>query len=414
MRILIGLLICGSLSAWAGDLAPAFALRDGDRVVFYGDSITQEGGYARLVEAYARSRYPSWDLHFYNAGVGGDTTMGGSAGTAAVRLERDVISLKPTVVTIMLGMNDGGYRKLEPETLAGFTERLRAMVAKLKAELPAVRVYLIRTSPFDDISRPPDFEPGYDQVLRQLGDAVALIGREQHAEVVDFGRCVDVGIKTVSEKNRALARQILPDRVHPSPAGHLVMGAALLRAWHAPALVARVTLDAKGGAIVEAENALVSALAVSEGRITWDELDRSLPLPLSWENADTELAQNAGAALETLDDETLVISGLRRGRYEVRIDEQRVGTFTSADLAHGVNLARHNTPMRWQAYQVQWGAESGHQAQRVRRELLVAAAGDPGLSATAERLGVWEESRQNDRSHAAIPKLHKFLVALVP
>jgi len=406
--------ICGSLSAWAGEPAPAFALHDGDRVVFYGDSITQDGGYARMVEAYARSRYPSWDLRFYNAGVGGDTTKGGSAGAAVVRLDRDVISLKPTVVTIMLGMNDGGYRRLDPETLAGFTERLRAIVEKLKAELPSVRLYLIRTSPFDDISRPPDFDPGYDTVLRQLGEAVALLGREQHADVVDFGHCVDDGIKAVSAENRALARQILPDRVHPSPAGHLVMGAALLRAWQAPALVARVALDARSSAIVDAENTRVSALTVAGGRITWDELDRSLPLPLSWENADTELAQKAGAALETLDDEPLLISGLRPGRYEVRIDEQLVGTFSSAELERGVNLARYNTPMRWQAYPVQWGAESGHQVQRVRRELLVAAAGDPSLSAAADRLGVWEEAQQSARSRAATPKSRQYRVTLVP
>lgn len=200
MKLIYALGLCGCLSAWAGEPAPAFALHDGDRVVFYGDSITQEGGYARLVEAYARSRYPSWDLRFYNAGVGGDTTKGGSAGAVAVRLERDVISLKPTVVTIMLGMNDGGYRKLEPETLAGFTERLREMVRKLEADLPAVRLYLIRTSPFDDVARPPDFAPGYDEVLRQLGEAVTLVGREQHAEVVDFGRPVDDGIRAVHGK----------------------------------------------------------------------------------------------------------------------------------------------------------------------------------------------------------------------
>jgi lysophospholipase L1-like esterase len=414
MKLLIGLVICGSLSTWAGESAPAFALHDGDRVVFYGDSITQDGGYARFVEAYARSRYPSWNLRFFNAGVGGDTTKGGSAGAAAVRLERDVISLKPTVVTIMLGMNDGGYRKLEPETLTGFTERLRAMVVKLKAELPSVRIYLIRTSPFDDISRPPDFDPGYDDVLRQLGETVALIGHEQHAEVVDFGRQVDDGIRAVVGEDLALARQILPDRVHPSPAGHLVMGAALLRAWRAPALVARVAIDAKGEAIVDAENAQVSALTVGDGKVAWNELDRSLPLPLGWENADTELAQKAGAALETLDDETLIISGLRPGRYEVRIDEQLIGTFASFDLAHGVNLARFNTPMRWQAYQVQWGAENGHQLQRVRRQLLVASDGDPSLSAAADRLGVWEESEQNVRSHAAIPKPRQFLVTLLP
>jgi lysophospholipase L1-like esterase len=314
----------------------------------------------------------------------------------------------------MLGMNDGGYRNLEPGTLAGFTERLRGIVVKLKAELPSVRIYLIRTSPFDDIARLPDFDPGYDQVLRQLGDAVALIGREKDAEVVDFGQWVDDGIRAVAREDRALARQILPDRVHPSPAGHLVMGATLLRAWGAPALVTRVALNAEGGSVVEAVNAQVSALTVADGRITWEEIDRSLPLPLSWEDANTELAQKAGAALETLDDESLLIAGLRPGSYELRIDGQLVGAFSSVELARGVNLARYNTPMRWQAYWMQWGAENGHQAQRVRRALLVASGGDPGLAAAAERLGAWEESEQNVRSRAAIPKPRQFGVTRLP
>ena len=101
-------------------------------------------------------------------------------------------------------------------------------------------------------------------MLRQLGNAVTVVGREQHAAVIDFGRWVDDGIKAVFVEDRALARQILPDRVHPGPAGHLVMGATLLRAWQAPALVARIAIDAKRGAVVEAENAVVSALAVAD------------------------------------------------------------------------------------------------------------------------------------------------------
>jgi lysophospholipase L1-like esterase len=414
MIFIFGLVVCGTLSAWAREPAPAFALHDGDRVVFYGDSITQDGGYARLVEEYTRSRHPTWDLRFYNAGVGGDTTKGGWAGALAVRLERDVVRLNPTVVTIMLGMNDGGYQKLSPETLSGFTERLRAMVVELKTALPAARLYLIRSSPFDDISRPPNFDPGYDHVLRQLGNAVTVVGREQHAAVIDFGRWVDDGIKAVFVEDRALARQILPDRVHPGPAGHLVMGATLLRAWQAPALVARIAIDAKRGAVVEAENAVVSALAVADGKITWDELDYSLPLPLGWEDADTELAQKAGANLEALDDEPLIISGLRLGRYELRIDEQLVGAFTSAELARGVNLARYNTPMRWQAYQVRWGAENGNQLQRVRRELLVAAAGSPALGAAAESLATRDESQQKASSLAVQPQQRHYVVSLVP
>ena len=141
--------------ALAGDDDTAFALRDGDRVVFYGDSITQDGGYGRLVEAYVVSRFPTWDVRFYNSGVGGDRVSGGWAGGIDERLERDVIALRPTVVTIMLGMNDGGYKVYDPATFAAYAAGYRSIVRKLKEALPDVRLTLIQPSPFDDIARPP-------------------------------------------------------------------------------------------------------------------------------------------------------------------------------------------------------------------------------------------------------------------
>src|SRR5476649_246862 len=96
LPILAALLALHSATARAED--PPFALHDGDRVVFFGDSITQEGGYGRLVEEFTRSRYPLWNVRFYNAGVGGDTVQGGWAGNSDIRVTRDVVSLKPTVV----------------------------------------------------------------------------------------------------------------------------------------------------------------------------------------------------------------------------------------------------------------------------------------------------------------------------
>ena len=169
---------------------------------------------------------------------------GGGAGPIDVRLERDVIAFKPTVVTIMLGMNDGGYKPFDPMTLATFGEGYRAIVARLQQALPGVRLTFIRSSPFDDVARPPQFLPGYDDALRRLGCYVTTLGAREKATVVDFRDPVNAGIAAVMKDNPDLARQVVPDRVHPGPAGHLVMGATLLRAWSAPALVARVAIDA--------------------------------------------------------------------------------------------------------------------------------------------------------------------------
>jgi lysophospholipase L1-like esterase len=390
----------------AVDPADPFALRDGDRVVFYGDSITQDGGYARFVEEYVRTRYPRWDVRFYNAGVGGDTVRGGWAGPADVRLDRDVVALKPTVVTIMLGMNDGGYKPFDPTTLAAFGDGYRAILAKLRRALPGVRLTLVRTSPFDDVSRPPQFAPGYDDALRRLGCYVSSLADKE--TVVDFREPVNAGIAAVLKENADLARQLLPDRVHPGASGHTVMGAALLRAWNAPSLVTRVEIDGAAKSVAAAENTEVTGLVATAGGLSWTQLDRALPLPVSFEDASTDLAQKAGADLDGLDQEVLVVNGLAAGRYELKIDGQATGTFVAADLAKGVNLARYNTPMRGQAFGVAWSAGDGHELQRLRRRLLVAADKEPALRATADALAARDEAEQKQRSETAVPKPRRY------
>src|SRR5882724_4191578 len=102
-------------------------LKKNDRVVFLGDSITEQQLYTNYVESYLATRYPELQLSFFNAGWGGDRAPGGAA-----RLERDVLALKPTVVTICYGMNDASYAFPSPEILKAFEDGMRLLIAKLK------------------------------------------------------------------------------------------------------------------------------------------------------------------------------------------------------------------------------------------------------------------------------------------
>ena len=107
--------------------AADYLIRDGDRVVFLGDSITEQRLYTTYIEAYTVTRYPQWNVTFRNVGWGGDTSwlrqrahpdekalfaadadQQQSMVNDAVKrgLERDVLPLRPTVVTIKFGMND--------------------------------------------------------------------------------------------------------------------------------------------------------------------------------------------------------------------------------------------------------------------------------------------------------------------
>jgi len=399
-------------SVHASDTRPSFALHDGDRVVFYGDSITQDGGYCRLVEEFVRCHYPRWNVRFYDAGVGGDKVSGGWAGNAEVRVQRDVIALKPTVVTIMLGMNDGGYRKLEQPTLDAFTSGYRDIVRRVSDALPGARIYLIRTSPFDDITRPVGFDKGYDAVLGQLGDAVSAIAAEKHLQVVDFGKSLDFGLAELWGQNPDLAKQLLPDRVHPGSGGQIAMGCRLLHAWNAPSTVARVVIDGAAGTATASENARVDGLTLANGVLAWKETDQSLPLPRNFEDSDVSLAQKVGANLESLDSEPLVVTGLTHKWYVLHIDDQEVATFSAGALDSGVNLARLNTPMRQQANQVHWSVDDGLHEQLMRRQMLAAQAkGLPGAGDAAQTLASYNEAEQAACSAFAVPMEHRFTLS---
>src|SRR5690349_22856043 len=81
-----------------------FAIRDGDTVVFLGDSITAARTYGKIIENYTLLRFPDRKVHFVNAGWGGDTAQGGLK-----RLQRDVFDKGATLVTVAYGINDIGW-----------------------------------------------------------------------------------------------------------------------------------------------------------------------------------------------------------------------------------------------------------------------------------------------------------------
>ena len=69
-----------SVSAVAGE----FFIKDGDRVVFLGDSITEQRLYTTYIEAYALTRHPEWKLWFRNVGWAG-TPPGCASGRIRMR-----------------------------------------------------------------------------------------------------------------------------------------------------------------------------------------------------------------------------------------------------------------------------------------------------------------------------------------
>ncbi len=166
--------------------ADGFSLRDGDRVLFYGDSITAQREYTEDIEEYVLTRFPLWKVTFFNAGVSGDKVSGGIAGPIDLRLQRDVFRQRPDVITIMLGMNDGFSLPEEPEIFSTYADGYRHIVGVIQTALPQARITLIQPSPSDEITREPEFPGGYNSVLLRYGDFVGELSRERKTQLADF------------------------------------------------------------------------------------------------------------------------------------------------------------------------------------------------------------------------------------
>ncbi|HEY4300228.1 MAG TPA: SGNH/GDSL hydrolase family protein [Candidatus Didemnitutus sp.] len=324
-----------------------FYLKDGDRVVFYGDSITEQQLYTTFVETFVVTRFPKLKVEFINSGVGGDRVTGGWAGPIDVRLPRDVLTHAPTVVTIMLAMNDAGYRPFEQALFDTYRKGYEHILATLQAGLPAARLTLIQTSPFDDVTSEPNFPGGYNAVLLRYNAAVAEMAQEHGLQLVDFNAPVVAALEKAKAEDPKLAKQAIGDRVHPGEAAHLVMALALLDGWKAPRVVTEVELDAATGRVVKADGATITDVRAAGG-LSWTEVDRALPLPLKFDDALTALIVRAGGVM-AFDQETLRVAGGSAPAYRLTIDGRAIGTFERAELEKGINLAARGTPMTEQA-----------------------------------------------------------------
>ena len=128
---------------------------------------------------------------------------------------------------------------------------------------------------------------------------------------------------------------MIPDTVHPNPAGHLVMAYLAMRQIEAPRSVGEIVVD--GGTVAAADGATVTNVTAADGSVEFDlqlpflpfyvpkEARRALDLvPLQDELNRFRLRAKAGTAAD---------------RLVLSVDGRTLGTFERAELARGIDLA---------------------------------------------------------------------------
>ncbi len=342
----IALVLLSALPALAQPqkAAPAIDLKDGDTLVFLGDSITHQCLYTQYVEDFFYTRYPDRRVRFHNAGVSGD-----KAADAIARFDEDVAALKPKYVTLLLGMNDGQYEPFKEETFAAYAVGMSQLLDRIAA-IGATPIVLSPTN-FDHRQlalrkqdpayrfRERPFDPNYNCLLAYFGGWLRERAGDRGFPFVDlWGPLNDAtfDLRQAGEPDFTL----VPDAIHPGGAGQFIMAYELLsnltpdrRAVSAINIVPAANGKWRGSGAGE-----ILGLAVSEAkdRVEFTFLAPALPwvVPeqpyakdeVKWEcKPYASLGYRLTSAGHRLSNERLRIAGLAPGNYQIHIDDRPAG-----------------------------------------------------------------------------------------
>jgi lysophospholipase L1-like esterase len=198
-------------------------LKPGDQIVAIGDSITQGGGYLRDIDAVLARQYPDLKIpKVINKGISGQ-----KAEDLIARFDRDVVQLKPAVVTISIGINDVWHRMGQPhdeKILATYKENVAKMVDA--AQKAGIKVILLTPTV---IQEDPNAEG--NKRLAMYVAAEKEIAAEKKCQLVDLHGMFLAALK---QKPAGQGNWLTGDGVHMKPLGDGVMAAGALRALGVP------------------------------------------------------------------------------------------------------------------------------------------------------------------------------------
>ena len=335
----------------AADPAPR-AFKDSDKVCFIGDSITHGGLYHSYITLFYTTRFPECDIKTFNNGISGDSASG-----ATRRFDWDVAVRKPTISTIMLGMNDvsrGLYGKENPdeknlERRKSALDRHNASMRKLSEQLKAINSEIIYITPsiYDQTSTmEKDNLFGVNDALGACAGEARKLAAEFNGGIVDFHGMMS-RVNAAYQKDDPKRTIVGGDRVHPGALGHLVMAYTFLKAQGISPCVSSIKIDAATGKVTKSENAKVSGIKAGSDELSFTSLEKALPFPIP---SGSEGALDLVPFMKELNQETLSVSGLNKGTYTLTIDDAVVDEYTAEELSKGINLADNKkTPQHKQS-----------------------------------------------------------------
>ncbi|MBO9632010.1 MAG: SGNH/GDSL hydrolase family protein [Chitinophagaceae bacterium] len=196
-------------------LASFTTFRNPERIIFFGDSITQAGvnpkGYITMLRDMVRSKGLESQYELIGAGIGGNKVY-----DLYLRMEDDVLAKNPSTVVIWIGVNDVWHKRSSGTgTDADKFERFyNAIIKKLKDKNIKVLVCTPAV-----IGEKTDQSNELDGDLNKYSAIIRQIAANNHCELIDLRKAF-LDYNLVNNKNNEEKGILTTDRVHLNDAGN--------------------------------------------------------------------------------------------------------------------------------------------------------------------------------------------------
>ena len=293
---------------------PPFELKNGDRVVFLGNSLFEDDMQFGYLELALTTRFPDRDVTFRNLGWTGDNVFGVARSTITnpptgydLLLEH-LTKAKPTLVFVAFG----GIEAQDGEAdLPVFRDGLAKLIDKID-QLGAKTILL---SPIPILSADtPENRAKRNAMLEVYASAMAKMATERGKTYIDL-------FKPIQEVNQKAT--ITYDGIHLNETGYYYLATLLEKSLGLPARTENIsiTVSKQSTEATAPVKILNSGQENTNLKFTMDE--RSLPIPL----------------LETVEAVRVIkITGLKKGFYTLTNDKTDVITASAKDWAAGVPI----------------------------------------------------------------------------
>lgn len=196
---------------------PKFNTANADRQSPYNDYNALGCGYALLSAVDLLYKHPEKKFRIFNRGISGDKVY-----QLAERWQADCLDLKPSVVSILIGVNDFWHTLLNgyKGTAETYKTDLRNLLTRTKESLPGVRFIIGEPFALKGVQAVDEkWYPAFDE-YRKIAKELSV---EFNGAFIPYQRIFDEAVK------RAPASYWTFDGVHPSIPGSMLMTEAWLR-----------------------------------------------------------------------------------------------------------------------------------------------------------------------------------------